>query len=49
MCENVQSRHVMEKCAMTYEGILRSAVLAKGQYKDVGVCSILKNEYQKDS
>ena len=42
---NDRSLSVMKKCAMTYEGMLRSSVFAKGAYRDVCVCSILKSEY----
>ncbi len=45
MLGNTASRRVMEKCKMTHEGILRQRVFAKGYYHDVGVCSILKDEY----
>ena len=42
---NNRSRHVMEKCGMTFEGMFRSQILNKNEYKDVGVCSILSREY----
>lgn len=47
MPENVASRRVMEKCGMTFEGILRQSMLVKGQLIDVGICSILRSEYEK--
>lgn len=43
--DNVNSKKVMEKCQMTYEGVLRSSMMVKGDYKDIGVCSILSEEY----
>lgn len=43
--ENAASRRVMEKCGMTYEGVLRSYMKIKGKYRDIGVCSVLKNEF----
>lgn len=46
MVGNDASRKVMEKLGMSYEGVARSAVLAKSSYKDVGCCAILKSEYK---
>lgn len=45
MVENTASRRVMEKCGMTFEGIYRKKLLVKGIYRDIGVCSILAEEY----
>ena len=45
MCGNNKSRRVMEKCGMSFEGIIRSALYNKNEYKDVGVCAILSREY----
>ena len=45
MVENSRSRRVMEKCGMTFEGVRRSAMYVKGSYRDIGVCSILSDEY----
>ena len=42
---NDQSRRVMEKCGMKFEGVLRQHMLIKGDYKDIGVCSILRGEF----
>ena len=42
---NEPSRHVMEKAGMTFEGYLRDAMLVKGNYVTVGVCSILASEW----
>lgn len=42
---NDASRRVMEKCGMTFEGIQRSSMYIKGQYRDIGICSILSEEY----
>lgn len=46
MAENSQSGRVMEKCNMKYEGTLRSALLVKGRYRDISICSILRSEYE---
>ena len=43
--ENERSRHVMEKVGMTFEGVLREAMLVKGVYVNVGICSILRSEW----
>ena len=45
MIENTASRSVMEKCSMTFEGVRREGMLIKGKYRNIGVCSILKNEF----
>ena len=45
MTGNLESRRVMEKCGMQFEGIARGAVFAKGRYVSVGICSVLKSEY----
>jgi len=45
MVENTASRRVMEKCGMTFEGVLRSKLFVKGLFRDIGVCSILSGEY----
>ena len=42
---NEASRRVMEKNGMKFEGILRQSMYIKGEYRNVGVCSILRNEY----
>ena len=47
MMPNVRSRRVMEKCGMTYEGCGRSLMFVKGAYRDVGICAILRKEYQR--
>ncbi len=47
MVENAASRRVMEKCSMTFEGVRREGMLIKGIYRNVGVCSILKREYEE--
>ena len=44
---NDASCELMKRVNMTYEGVLRHAVLAKGKHRDVGVFSILSNEYYK--
>ncbi|MBE6638548.1 MAG: GNAT family N-acetyltransferase [Ruminococcaceae bacterium] len=45
MVGNTASLRVMEKCGMKKEGILRSLMEVKGIRRDIGICSILKNEY----
>ncbi|MBQ6893310.1 MAG: GNAT family N-acetyltransferase [Clostridia bacterium] len=42
---NDASLAVMKKCGMTYEGTLRDSMLIKGVYRDIGICSILANEF----
>ena len=45
MIGNDRSRAVMEKCGMTYEGTQRQLLFVKDAYRDIGVCSILLEEY----
>ncbi len=45
IADNHASRRVMEKNGMTFEGIRRGAMLIKGAYRDIGVCSILREEF----
>lgn len=47
MVENTASRRVLERCGFTYEGVLRQSMLIKGQYRDIGICSIMKEEYNR--
>lgn len=47
MPENTSSKRVMEKAGMTFEGIMRGAMLVKGHFIDYGICSILRSEYMK--
>lgn len=47
MEENTESRRVMERLGMTFEGFRRKAVLIKGEYETVGICSVLKDEFVK--
>ncbi len=45
MIENEASRKVGEKLGMSLEGVIRGGVFAKGKFKDVGLMSILREEY----
>lgn len=44
MVGNDRSRRVMEKVGMTFEGVRRGEMLIKGSYRDIGVCSILRED-----
>lgn len=44
---NEISRHVMEKCGMVFEGMHRSSLYVKGEYVDVGYCSLIYDDYVK--
>ena len=48
MKENEASLLVMKKLGMTFEGYLRDAIFVKGEYRTVGVCSILKEEFFRE-
>ncbi len=45
MTENINSRRVMEKCEMKYEGCAREKLFVKGSFRDIGTCSILASDY----
>lgn len=45
MVENPRSRSVMERNGMVFEGVAGKSVYAKGQYHDVGICAILRENY----
>lgn len=47
MENNVQSRRVMEKVGMTFEGIAREGMFVKNRYVSVGTYSILRSEYNE--
>ncbi len=49
MAENTPSMKVGIKCGMTFEGILRHSMYIKGLWRDIGICSILKDEYLKNN
>ncbi len=49
MIENPASRRVMEKNGMSFEGVCREGMLIKGKYRNIGICSILRSEYQKSN
>ena len=42
---NLASRRVMDKIGMSYEGMRRSSMLVRNQYKNICICSILADEY----
>lgn len=42
---NEASRRVMEKNGMTFEGMMRQSMYIKGEYRNVGICSILRHEF----
>ena len=44
---NYASLEVMKKLRMTFEGYMRDAMYVKGEYRTIGVCSILKEEFEK--
>jgi [ribosomal protein S5]-alanine N-acetyltransferase len=49
MClpENVASARVMEKAGMRYEGTLRQYLLIKGEFRDLKMYSILRDEWER--
>ena len=47
MKENEKSLRVMKKIGMSYEGVLRSAVYAKGKHRDVCLCAITSEDFER--
>lgn len=47
MIDNAASLRVMEKNGMSFEGVRRHGMLIKGEYKDIGICSILREDFYK--
>lgn len=45
MVDNINSRKVMEKCGMTFEGVARQSMFVKNEFCDIGVCAILAKDY----
>lgn len=45
MVANAQSRRVMEKVGMSFEGIQRQSLLRDGIFEDLGKCAILRSDY----
>ena len=45
---NESSERLMRRLGMTFEGVHRNGVKAKGNYRDIGVCSILSSEYYRN-
>jgi len=49
MLGNGRSRRLMERCGMSFEGVARGSVLHNGRYIDIGICSILRDEYMSNN
>jgi ribosomal-protein-alanine N-acetyltransferase len=47
--ENTASARVMEKIGMQCEGILRKQLFAKGEYHDMKIYSILRDEWRREN
>lgn len=45
--DNIGSARVMEKTGMEFEGILRRHIFAKGDYQDVKIYAIIKDDYER--
>lgn len=45
MSENQRSRNLCDSIGMTFEGVQRNLIYSKGKYRDIGIMSILKEEY----
>ena len=43
---NDASMHVMEKLGMQFEGYRRDGMFVKGSYRTIGICAILRGEFQ---
>lgn len=49
MVENIASRRVMEHCGLVFEGVLRQSMMVKGRFRDIGLCSLLRKDYNPQS
>ena len=47
MLGNDNSRRVMEKVGMRFEGVSRDSIFVRGHYVSVGVCSVLRRDFMK--
>jgi ribosomal-protein-alanine N-acetyltransferase len=45
--ENIASARVMEKCGMSFEGVLRQHMLVRGSFRDLKMYSILRGEWEQ--
>ena len=45
MIENTNSKRVLKKCDMNFEGELKDAIKSKGRYRSIGIFSITEEEY----
>ena len=45
---NEPSRRVMEKCGMSFEGVRRGSLFVRDGYEDVGVCAILRSDFDNE-
>ncbi|MEX1031125.1 MAG: GNAT family N-acetyltransferase [Paenibacillaceae bacterium] len=41
---NIGSERIMQKCGMTFEGIIREQLLIKGQFEDIKLYAVLKKD-----
>jgi len=46
---NAASLAVMKACGMTYEGMFRKLLYVKGLFRNIGICSILREEFERDT
>ncbi len=42
---NEKSLAVMKRCGMSEEGMLKDFMLVKGMFRDIGICSVTKDEF----
>lgn len=47
IAENIASERLALSCGMKREGVHRRAMFVKGEYCDIGVCAILRSEWQQ--
>ena len=49
VAENAASARVMEKAGMSYEGTMRGREFLKGEYRDMKLYAIVKDDYRRPS
>ena len=44
----IEAKYITQRCGMHFEGIARGSMLVKGNYRDIGTCAILQEEWKKE-
>ena len=47
--ENEASKNLLIRCGMKSEGVRRKALFVKGEYRDIEICALLREEYESSN